>query len=51
MAAAGLTGIWGFEQLDKTGIATWNLGACLDSHTQSSNNQPTKQSQNENVAV
>jgi hypothetical protein len=26
MATAGLKGIWGLEQLDKTGIATWVLG-------------------------
>jgi hypothetical protein len=26
MATAGLKGIWGLEQLDKTGITTWVLG-------------------------
>jgi hypothetical protein len=29
MAAVGLKGIWGLEQLDKTGIATWKLGLML----------------------
>jgi hypothetical protein len=29
MATAGLKGIWGLEQLDKTGIATWKLGPIL----------------------
>ncbi|MFT7043669.1 MAG: hypothetical protein ACJAW7_002431 [Candidatus Azotimanducaceae bacterium] len=29
MATEGLKGIWGFEQLDKTGIATWKLGLIL----------------------
>jgi hypothetical protein len=29
MATVGLKGIWGLEQLDKTGIATWKLGLIL----------------------
>ena len=29
MATAGLKGIWGLEQLDKTGIATWKMAALL----------------------
>ena len=29
MATAGLKGIWGLEQLDRTGIATWKLGVLL----------------------
>jgi len=29
MATVGLKGIWGLEQLDKTGIATWKLGLML----------------------
>jgi hypothetical protein len=29
MATVGLKGIWGMEQLDKTGIATWKLGLIL----------------------
>jgi len=29
MATAGLKGIWGLEQLDKTGLATWKLGLIL----------------------
>lgn len=29
MATMGLKGIWGLEQLDKTGIATWKLGVLL----------------------
>lgn len=29
MATLGLKGIWGLEQLDKTGIATWKLGLIL----------------------
>ena len=31
MATVGPKGIWGLEQLDKTGIATWKLGACVTS--------------------
>jgi hypothetical protein len=29
MATVGLSGIWGLEQLDKTGVATWKLGLIL----------------------
>jgi hypothetical protein len=29
MATVGLKGLWGLEQLDKTGIATWKLGLIL----------------------
>lgn len=29
MATVGLKGIWGMEQLDKTGLATWKLGLIL----------------------
>ena len=29
MATVGLKGIWGLEQLDRTGIATWKLGVML----------------------
>lgn len=29
MATVGLKGIWGLEQLDKTGLATWKLGLIL----------------------
>ncbi|MBQ75721.1 MAG: hypothetical protein CMQ20_11970 [Gammaproteobacteria bacterium] len=29
MATVGLKGIWGLEQLDRTGIATWKLGILL----------------------
>ncbi len=29
MATVGLKGIWGLEQLDRTGVATWKLGAWL----------------------
>ena len=29
MATVGLKGIWGLEQLDRTGIATWKLGVLL----------------------
>ena len=29
MATVGLKGIWGLEQLDRTGMATWKLGAWL----------------------
>ena len=29
MATIGLKGIWGLEQLDRTGIATWKLGILL----------------------
>jgi hypothetical protein len=29
MATLGLKGIWGIEQLDKIGIATWKLGLIL----------------------
>ncbi len=29
MATLGLKGIWGLEQLDRTGIATWKLGVLL----------------------
>jgi hypothetical protein len=29
MATVGLKGIWGLEQLDKTGLATWKLGLML----------------------
>ena len=29
MATIGLKGIWGLEQLDRTGIATWKLGVLL----------------------
>jgi hypothetical protein len=29
VATVGLKGIWGMEQLDKTGLATWKLGLIL----------------------
>jgi hypothetical protein len=29
MATVGLKGLWGLEQLDKTGMATWKLGLML----------------------
>lgn len=29
MATIGLKGVWGLEQLDRTGIATWKLGVLL----------------------
>ena len=29
MATLGLKGIWGLEQLERTGIATWKLGVLL----------------------
>jgi hypothetical protein len=29
MATVGLKGLWGLEQLDKTGLATWKLGLIL----------------------
>ena len=29
LATVGLEGIWGLEQLDKTGLATWKLGVIL----------------------
>ena len=29
MATVGLKGIWGLEQLDRTGMATWKLGLIL----------------------
>lgn len=29
MASEGLKGIWGLEQLDRTGVATWKLGLIL----------------------
>ena len=29
MAATGLEGVWGFEQLDKTGMTTWKLAILI----------------------
>jgi hypothetical protein len=29
MATVGLKGVWGLEQLDRTGVATWKLGLIL----------------------